>query len=114
MTAVVVHHWCVKEETYVRTNETGLYVRIKVAFEIQIQRSLDVSPHAFERLGGHGGTSEEYYVAVTSGARSALNDAATGGAVTILEVDYSPAHTSPEEVRLASFVAVAYAMRRLL
>jgi hypothetical protein len=109
MTSVVVHHGWVKQETYVRTNQTGLYVRIKVAFEPQSDRSVD---NACERLGDDDGADEEYYAAATSGAMSALHDAETGGSVTILEVEYAPAHTSPQDVRVASSIAVGYVLRR--
>jgi hypothetical protein len=41
-----------------------------------------------------------------------LHEAEAGGAVTIIEVDYAPAHTSPDEVRLASSIAVHNALRK--
>jgi hypothetical protein len=53
-----------RQETYVHTSHTGLYVRIEVAFEPQIQRSVNVSSNAFAQLGDHCGADEEYYLMI--------------------------------------------------
>jgi hypothetical protein len=107
-----MHHEDVYENTYTRTSGFGLYVRVKVTLEPLGPPSVTMSPSAFSRFGEHGGGSDEYYVAVNSGATSALREAEAGGAVTILDVDYAPAHTSPDDVRLASSIAVHNALRK--
>lgn len=109
---IVMHDVWMREHTYTRTSGSGRYVQVKVAFEPQVQRSVDVSPNAFARLGDHSGDTEDYHIAVSSGAMSALKDAEAEGAGTILEVDYAPAHTTPDEVRTASYISVGYALRR--
>jgi hypothetical protein len=106
------HHEDVYENTYTRTSGFGLYVQVKVTLEPSDPSSVAVSPNAFWRFGDHGGAYGEYYVAVKSGATSALREAEAGGAVTILDVDYAPAHTSTEDVKLASSIAVHNALRK--
>jgi hypothetical protein len=102
----------VYENTYTRTTGFGLYVQVKVNLEPSEPPSVTVSPNAFWRFSDHGGANDEYYVAVNSGATSALREAEASGAVTILDVDYAPTHTSPEDVRMASSIAVHNALRR--
>jgi hypothetical protein len=107
-----VHHEGVYENTYTRTNGFGLYVQVKVTLEPLGPASVTVSPNAFWRFDDNGDANDEYYVAVYSGASSALQEAEAGGAVTILDVDYAPTHTSPDDVRLASSIAVNNALRK--
>jgi hypothetical protein len=105
-----MHHEGVFENVYTRTSGTGLYVQVKVSFDPDGPQSVTVSPNAFWRFADHA--EDEYHVAVHSGATSALREAEEGGAVTILEVDYAPTHTSADEVRLASSIAVHNALRK--
>jgi hypothetical protein len=107
-----MHHEGVYENTYTRSSGFGLYVQVKVTVEPLGPPSVTVSPNAFSRFGDHGGAKDEYFVAVNSGATSALQEAEAGGAVTILDVDYAPAHTSPDDVKLASSIAVRNALRK--
>jgi hypothetical protein len=107
-----MHHEGVFENVYTRTSGTGLYVQVKISFDPLGPQSVTVSPNAFWRFAEHGGADDGYHVAVHSGAASALHEAEAGGAVTIIEVDYAPAHTSPDEVRLASSIAVHNALRK--
>jgi len=110
--AVLMHHEVVFENVYTKTSGTGLYVQVKVSFDPIGPRSVTVSPNAFWRFAERGGADDEYYVAVHSGATSALLEAETAGAVAILDVDYAPTHTSPDDVRLASSIAVHNAVRK--
>ena len=112
LTAVLVHHKGVYENTYTRTTGFGLYVRVKLTLEPLGPPSVTMSPKAFARFDDHGGANDEYYVAVNSGATSALQEAEAGGTVTILDVEYAPTHTSPDDVRLASSIAVHNALRK--
>lgn len=107
-----MHYGCV-EHTYT-LERSGHSVRVKVIVEPLTQRSVNVSPNAFSWLGAQGGseTNEEYHQAASSGAMSALSDADAGGAVTILEVHYAPAHTTLDDVREATFIAVRRALSR--
>ena len=107
-----MHHRGVFENVYTRTSGTGLYVQVKISLDPLGPPSVTVSPNAFRRLADHRGADDEYYVAVQSGARSALQESQEGGAVSILEVDYAPGYTSPDEVRLASSIAVHNALRK--
>jgi hypothetical protein len=107
-----MHHECVIEHVYTRTSGTGLYLQVKISFDPLGPQSVIMSPTAFLAVADHAGASDEYYVAVHSGATSALQEAEQGGAVTILEVDYAPAFTSPDDVRLASSIAVHNALRK--
>jgi hypothetical protein len=107
-----MHHGGVFENVYTRTSGTGLYVQVKVSLDSLRPRSVTVSPSAFWQFAETGGTHDEYYVAVFSGATTALEEAEAGGAVTILEVVYAPTHTSPDDVRLASSIAVHNALRK--
>lgn len=107
-----MHHEGVFENVYTRTSGTGLYVQVKVTFDPLGPRSVTVSPNAFWRFEDHGGSDNAFYVALHSGATSALQEAEVGGAVTILEVDYAPTHTSADDVRLASSIAVHNALRK--
>lgn len=107
-----MHHEGVFENVYTRTSGTGLYVQVKISFDPLGPQSVTVSPNAFWRFAEHGGADDGYHVAVHSGAASALHEAEAGGAVTIIEVDYASAHTSPDEVRLASSIAVHNALRK--
>jgi len=107
-----MHHESVIENVYTRTNGTGLYVQVKISFDPLSPQSVTVSPNAFWRFADHGGADDKYLVAVHSGATSALQEAGEGGAVTIIDVDYAPTHTSPDEVRLASSIAVHNALRK--
>jgi hypothetical protein len=100
------------EETYVR-QQSDHSIRIKVVVESLTERSVNVSPYALSRLDGQGETTEEYRRAAISGAMSAMNDADAAGAVTILEVDYASAHSTPEEVRVSTLIATSLALRRL-
>jgi hypothetical protein len=100
------------ENVYTRTSGTGLYVQVKVTLDPLGPQSVTISPNAFWRFADHGGADDDYYVAVNSGATSALQEAGEGGTVTILDVDYAPTHTSPDEVRQASSIAVHNALRR--
>jgi hypothetical protein len=109
---LLMHHGGVFENVYTRTSGTGLYVQVKVSLDSLRPRSVTVSPNAFRRVAENGGAHDEYYVAVHSGATTALEEAEAGGAVTILEVDYAPTHTSPDDVRLASSIAVHNALRK--
>jgi hypothetical protein len=107
-----MHYEGVFENAYTRTSGTGLYVQVKISFDPRGPKSVTVSPNAFSRFEDHGGAEDEYYVAVQSGATSALQEAEEGGVVTILDVDYAPIYTSPDEVRLASSIAVHNALRK--
>jgi hypothetical protein len=107
-----MHHGGVFENVYTRTSGTGLYVQVKVSLDPRGPLSVTVSPDAFWRFTQHGGADDEYHLAVHSGAISALQDAEEGGALTILDVGYAPTHTSPDEVRLASSIAVHNALRK--
>jgi hypothetical protein len=110
-TLLLMHHEDVFENVYTRTSGTGLYVHVKISYDPRGRHSVTVSPSAFWRFAD-GGVDDRYHVAVHSGATSALQEAEAGGAVTIVEVDYSSAHTSPDEVRLASSIAVHNALRK--
>ena len=105
-----MHHEGVFENVYTRTSGTGLYVQVKISLDPLGPQSVTVSPNAFWRFAD--GVDERYHVAVHSGATSALQEAEAGGSVTIIEVDYASAHTSPDEVRLASSIAVHNALRK--
>ena len=111
-TPVLLHHKGVYENTYTRTSGFGLYVRVKITLDPLGPPLVTVAPNAFSRFDDHGGAKDEYYVAVNSGAMSALRKAEAGGAVTILDVDYDPIHTSPDDVKLASSIAVHNALRK--
>jgi hypothetical protein len=100
------------ENMYTRTSGTGLYVQVKVSLDSLGPRSVTVSPNAFWRFAENGGVHDEYYIAVLSGATTALEEPEAGGAVTILDVDYASTHTSPDDVRLASSIAVRNALRK--
>ena len=100
------------ENTYTRTSGFGFYVRVKVTLVPHGPPSVTVAPNALSRFGDHGGAKDEYHVAVNSGAASALREAEADGAVTILDVDYDPIHTSPDDVKLASSIAVHNALRK--
>jgi hypothetical protein len=108
----LIHHEGVIENVYTRTSGTGLYLQVKISLDPLGPRSVTVSPTAFLAVGDHAGTDDEYYVAVRSGATSALREAERGGAVAILAVDYAPAFTSPDDVRLATSIAVHNALRK--
>jgi hypothetical protein len=108
----VVHHEGVFENMYTRTSGTGLYVQVKVSLDPLGPRSVTVTPNAFRRFAETRSADDEYYVAVHAGATTALEETEAGGAVTILEVDYAPTHTSPDDVRLASSIAVHNALRK--
>lgn len=108
----MVHHEGVYEITYTRTSGFGLFVRVRVSLEPGGPPSVTVAPNAFARLGDPGGADDEYYVAVSSGTASALREAESGGAVTIVDVEYAPTHTSPEDVMQASSIAVRNALRK--
>jgi hypothetical protein len=107
-----MHHEGVFEDVYTRTSGTGLYVQVKISFDPLGPQSVTVSPNAFWRFAEHDGADNPYHEAVHSGVASALIEAEVGGAVTIIEVDYAEAHTSPDEVRLASSIAVHNALRK--
>jgi hypothetical protein len=102
----------VYEIVYTRTTGFGLYVRVKVTLDAPGPPSVSVAPNAFSRPVDHEGVKDPYYAAVTSGAASALREAEAGGAVTILNVDYAPNHTSPDDVRTACSIAVRNALRK--
>jgi hypothetical protein len=107
-----VQHEGVYENSYTRTSGSGLYVRVRITLALLGPTSVTVSPNAFARFGDQGAADDEYYVAVSSGAMAALLEAEAGGAVTILEVEYAPGRTSPDDVRLASSIAVHNALRK--
>ena len=111
-TSILVQHESVYENSYTRTTGSGLYVRVRITLAPLGPPSVTVSPNAFARSDDQGGADDEYHEAVNSGATSALQEAEAGGAVTILEVEYAPAHTSPDDVRLASSIAVHNALRK--
>jgi len=112
----LVHYGCVErvEETYVR--QWGAQsIRVKIVVESLFQRIVNVSPYAFSRLDRQAKDepTEEYQRAAISGAMSALTDADTGGAVTILEVDYVAANSTPDDVRASTLIATSLAVRKL-
>jgi hypothetical protein len=113
----LVHCGCLErvEQTYVN-QRSGHSFRVKVAVERLTKRIVNVSPNAFSRLKNQDGgePTEEYHQAAISGAMSALSDADTGGAVTILEVDYEPAHTTPDDVRVSTLVATSMGVRKMM
>jgi dihydropteroate synthase len=102
------------EETYVR-QQADQSSRVSVALEPQIQRIVNVSPHAFSRFDGQVGneTVDEYRQAAIAGALSAPTEADTGGEVTILEVDFEPAPSTPDTVRVSTLIATSLAIRKL-
>jgi len=113
----LVHYGFVEhvEQTYVR-QRSDHSIRVKVVVEPMIDRIVKVSPNAFSWLDGQvrGELTEEYQRAAISGALSALNDADTGAAVTIVEVDCVPAHSTPDDVRVSALVATSMAVRKAM
>jgi len=111
-----VQYGCVErvEETYVR-QRADQSSRVSVALESQVQRIVSVSPHAFSRIDGQVGneTVDEYRQAAIAGALSAPTEADTGGEVTILEIDFVPASSTPDDVRASTFIATSLAIRKL-
>jgi hypothetical protein len=102
------------EEMYV-SQRAGWSLSVKVVLEPQIQKTVNVSANAFSRLDGQVGDEriDEYQRAAISGAMSALTDTVTGGLVTILEVDFFPAHSTPADVRESTLIATSLAVRKL-
>ena len=107
-----MHHRGVFENVYTRTSGTGLYVQVRISLDPLGPPSVTVSPNTFRRLADHRGADDEYYVAVQSGARSALQESEEGGAVSILRLTMPRATRLPIRVRLASRIAVHNALRK--